>query len=282
MNRSDEPRMTTPIVPEPDNETTPRHRSPPRRERRVKTRALWLLCLILLAALVSMGVYYWFDRQEWQLKQRELDGQLSNLHARFDSLDDRQQGAGFKAQLNELSSNQQSLNERQQELTTLLKTLQDHAAKTDPEATAKRIESARKERDTLSATLDAMGRSLATLEQSSNKARAALDTRLKDAGTERGDLEQQLQTQSGTIRGLEDQMQSLVGQEFDKTLATVQERMDSVSSRIEALEEVSQQRQARFEELNAAIQSNRASLTELRQGQLALSASVENLGDRLE
>nr|WP_299241056.1 hypothetical protein [uncultured Halomonas sp.] len=282
MNRSDEPRLTTPIVPEPDNETVPRHRSTPQHERRVKTRALWLLCLILLAALVSMGVYYWFDRQEWQLKQRELDGQLSNLHARFDSLDDRQQGTGFKAQLNELSSNQQSLNERQQELTSLLKTLQEHAARIDPEATARRIESARKERDTLSATLDAMGRSLATLEQSGEKARAALDTRLKDAGTARDDHEQQLQTLSGTIRGLEDQMQSLAGQEFDKTLATVQEKIDSIASRIETLEETSQQRQARLEELNAAIQSNRASLTELRQGQLALSASVENLGDRLE
>ncbi|WP_048306534.1 hypothetical protein [Halomonas sp. PR-M31] len=282
MNRSDEPRMTTPIVPEPDNETVPRHRSSSRPDNRGKTRALWFLCLILLAALVSMGVYYWFDRQEWQTKQRELDGQLSNLHARFDSLDDRQQGTGFKAQLNELSSNQQSLNDRQQELATLLKTLQERAAKIDPEATAKRLETARKERDTLSATLDAMGRSLTTLEQSGEKARAALDTRLKDAGATRDDLEQRLQAMNGTITELEDQIQSFAGQDLDKTLATVQERMDSTASRIEALEEASQQQRARFDELDAAIQSNRASLTELRQGQLVLSASVENLSDRLE
>nr|WP_298415177.1 hypothetical protein [uncultured Halomonas sp.] len=274
--------MTRPIVPEPDNETVPRHRSSPRHERRVKTRALWFLCLILLAALVSMGVYYWFDRQEWQTKQRELDGQLSNLHARFDSLDDRQQGTGFKAQLDELSSSQQSLNERQEELTALLNELQERAAKIDPEATAKRIETARKERDTLSATLDAMGRSLATLEQSGEKARAALDMRLKDTNAAQDDLEQQLQSVNGTIDGLEDQIQSFAGQGLDKTLAAMQERMDSVASRIETLEESSQQRQARFDELYAAIQSNRASLTELRQGQLVLSASVENLGARLE
>lgn len=282
MNRSDEPRMMTPIVPEPDNETVPRHRSSPRRERRVKTRALWLLCLILLAALVSMGVYYWFDRQEWQEKQRELDGQLSNLHARFDSLDDRQQGSGFKAQLNELSSKQQALNDSQQKLTSQLQKLQGRTAKADPEAMARRLDTAKQERDTLTATLDAMGRSLATLEQSGEKSRAALETRLKTAETARGDLDQRLQNVSGTIDGVEDQMQSLAGQGFDKTLATLQERMDSIASRIEAVEESRQQQQARFDELNAAIQSNRASLTELRQGQLALSASVENLGTRLE
>ncbi|MGC3872318.1 hypothetical protein ACPF7Z_03480 [Halomonas sp. GXIMD04776] len=282
MNRSNEPQLTTPIVPEPDGETVTRHRSPSRHRRRAKTGALWLICLVLLAALVTMGVYYWFDRQEWQAKQRNLDGQLSNLHARFDSLDDSQQSNELETQLSELTSKQQSLDKRQQELTTLLQTLQERTGNADPEAMAERLDTAKQERDTLSATLDAMGRSLTILEQSGDKARAAIETQMKDADEARDDIDQRLQTLAGTIGRLENQTQALSEQEFDKTLTTLQDQMEGVASRIEALEKQAQQQQTRFDELNAVIESNRSSLRELRQGQLALSASVENLRTRIE
>lgn len=308
VDRSDEPRLTTPIVPDPNDELTSRQR--PASAPAARTWPLWLLCLLLAASLAALAGAYWLDRQRWQTIQRDLEGQLSNLHARFDSLDDRYASDDLGERLESLGTTQQDLQAQQEELVSALQSLEDSSADgANLEELIQRFDAAEEERDTLAATLEAMQRSLDIIEQSGEEARAALDSRLEDQATAQDETEQRLQALDATdnalasdVRGLneaneqvqnrvealdetytqlQERVQTLADSATGDDLATLESRLDRLATQLETLQSGSEERQARWEQLASRVESNQTGLTELRQNQLALSASLESLSNRI-
>ncbi|SDK99149.1 hypothetical protein SAMN05661010_00689 [Modicisalibacter muralis] len=296
VERSDEPRFTTPIVPDSDSELVARHRPPPVRRRRSRTWPLWLVCLLLTAGLVTLGAYYWIDRQTWLTSQRQLEGQLSNVHARLDSFgDSRGASNAIKQQLSDMQAAQQSLQAELAELRTTLNSLEENSA--DDAALselAQELQVADDQRDTLAATLDAMQRSLDIIERSGEEARASLETRVDDLAAAQDEAEQRRQALSvvddelgarlaqveTTQSQLQASLEKLASGSQDEALADLQGRLEDIAGTLEALQGNDAAQQERLDELSLRVSASQTSLTELRQNQLALNAIIESLDSR--
>lgn len=295
VDRSDEPRLTTPIVPDSDSEMIARHRSAPVRLRRTRTWPLWLACLLLCAGLVALGVYYWLDRQTWLANQRQLAGQLSNLHARLDSLGDSRNASSsdLEQRLADLQSAQQMLQTELSDLETTLSSLEESSADSVAlDELAQRFQAAEEERDTLAATMEAMQRSLDILEQSGEEARAVLTARLDDVEAALAEAERQRQAlaevdgefesrlaQLDTIQErLQASLESLSSGTQGEVLAALETRLDELAGAVETLRSDDTAQQERLDQLSSRIEASQTSLTELRQNQLALNATIEGMG----
>lgn len=290
VERSAEPRLTAPIVPDPNDELVAHSRSAA--APRPRTWPLWLLCMLLMAGLAAMAGLYWLDRQAWQATQRGLEGQLSNLHARFDSLDERRESNNTEEQLESLSATQQSMQARLAAFEGAMQRLDEQSV--DDSRLAKlvqQLQAAEAARDTLTAALEAMQSSLDTLEQSGKEAREALASRLESVEAKQDDTRQRLQAlndtdgelaaQMGTLNDaylqLQEQVESLPARDF----AGLESRLDQLAADIEALQSGSGD-QKRLTQLASQVASNQASLIELRQNQVGLSAEMESLSSRIE
>ncbi|WP_163648665.1 hypothetical protein [Modicisalibacter sp. 'Wilcox'] len=255
-----EPRLTAPIVPGPEDELSPRHRAVVS-GRRARTWPLWLLCLLLLAGLAALAGRYWLDRQAWQASQRELSGQVSNLHARLDSLDDSQgvSTATFEKRMASVDDGRARLRDRLDEMTSTLKSLDERTPdRASLDAVNRRLDDADQQRSTLADTLNAVQRSMTALEQQSGTARQALATRLSSLETARQTVAERLDT-------LKRSQDSATG------------RLDTLAGRMDSLAQSAQARQSQLDKLASRVDDLGASLTELRQNQVALSASLEAL-----
>lgn len=292
VERSDEPRLTTPIVPDSDSELVARHRPVPARRRRTRTWPLWLMCLLLTAGLAALGAYYWIDRQAWLVSQGRLEGQLSNLHARLDSVGDSRDVSNTTAQqLTDMQAAQSSLQAQFNELKTTLSSLEENSVDDDAfSALARKFQVADDQRDTLAATIDAMQRSLDILERSGEEARASLSARLDNLSAAQDEAEQRRQALSAsddelaerlaqtaaTQEQLQDSLESLASGTQGEVLADLQGRLEELASTLEALQSSDKAHQERLDELSLRISASQTSLTELRQNQLALNAIIES------
>jgi len=259
-DRDQEPRLTAPIVPGPEDELSPRQRAGGG-GRRARTWPLWLLCLLLLAGLAALAGRYWLDRQAWQATQRELGGQVSNLHARLDSLDDSQgvSTATFEKRMASVDEGQSQLRNRLDELTSTLKSLDERTPdRASLDAVNQRLDDADQQRSTLVDTLNAVQRSMTALEQQSGTARQALATRLASVEAARKTLGERLDA-------VKNSLDSATG------------RLDTLAGRMDSLAQAAQSRQSQYEKLTSQVDDLRAAITELRQNQVALSASLEAL-----
>ena len=276
VDRADEPRLTTPIVPGPGDELTT-HR-PAGNARGTRVWPLWVLACLLLAGLTTLAWLYWTDRQGWQATQRELEGQISNMHARLDGFDD---GRGMSPEqlsnkLGALGEDQQSLAQQLGELRTTVEGLEQSAAEsTRIDALVQRLDGLEAQGDTLAATLDAPRRSLTALEKQGNEARQGLSDRLsrlasdqQQATQRRETLAQRTDELARTQRTMQQQLAALG--DLEARIAKLGERVDSLNETRQAGQDQQQLLQARIDEIRAAI-------TELRQNQLAINASLESL-----
>lgn len=296
VERPDEPRLTTPIVPDSDSELVARHRPPPVRRRRTRTWPLWLICLLLTAGLITLGAYYWLDRQTWLVNQSQLEGQLSNLHARLDSFGDSRDASNtIEQQLSDMQTAQQSLQAELAELGTRLSRLEKNSA--DESALSeldRKLQVADDQRHTLVATIDAMQRSLDILERGGEDARASLAARLNDLTAAQDEAEQRRQAlgviddelesrlaQAETAQTqLQNSFESLASGTQDEVLADLQSRLEDIAGTLGTLQSNDATQQERLDQLSLSVSASQTSLTELRQNQLVLNAIIESLDSR--
>ncbi len=276
VDRADEPRLTTPIVPGPGDELTT-HRSPGD-ARSVRVWPLWLLVCLLLAGLTALAWLYWTDRQSWQTTQRELEGQVSNMHARLEGLDD---GRGMSPEqlsnkLGAFDEEQQSLARRLGDLRSTVAALEERAAEsTRIDALTQRLEGLEAQGDTLAATLDATRRSLTALEKQGNEARQGLSERLSRLASDQQQAAQRSEALAGRTDELVETQRSM--QQQLEALSELQTRIATLGERVDSLNETSQSQQGRQQQLQARIEEIRTAITELRQNQLAINANLESL-----
>nr|WP_297457030.1 hypothetical protein [uncultured Halomonas sp.] len=278
VERSDEPRLTTPIVPESDSELVARHRSPPVYRRRTRTWPLWVICLLLLVGLLVLSASYWIDRQTLMVDQRHLEGQLSNLHARLDSLgDSREVSNTIEQRLTDMQAAREALQAELGELKVSLDSLEQNSA--DDAALgelAQRFETANQRRDTLTATISAMQRSLDILEQSGEDARASLVARLDDMQSALDEMQERRRMLAEDDTELQSRLAGI--EETQAQLqASLESRLDEMAGTLETLQNADATQQQRLEELSASVSASQTSLTELRQNQLVLNAIIESL-----
>ncbi|WP_129140331.1 hypothetical protein [Modicisalibacter coralii] len=275
-DRDHEPRLN-PIVPGPEDELTQHHRAGAA-SRGGRTGPLWLVCLLLLAGLCVLSGWYWVDRQSWHETQRELAGQISNMHARLDGLDDGRgvSASTFEERIGQLSDEQQALDHRISELAGSVESLDQQAADNSAlAALEQRLDAARQQRDSLTATLSATQRSMNALEQKSDEGRQALATRLDTLEASRDELRER-------IASFEDASQTLTTrvEAMGKTLDDLDSRLGDLAGRVAALSDGADSRQAQWQTLDSSVSELRAAITELRQNQVAINATLESLGNR--
>lgn len=276
VDRADEPRLTTPIVPGPGDELTT-HR-PPGNAQSVRVWPLWLLVCLLLAGLTALAWLYWTDRQGWQTTQRELEGQVSNMHARLDSLDD---GSGISPEqlsnkLGALNEDQQSLSRQLGDLRSTVEGLAESTVEsTRIDAMAQRLDSLEAQGDTLADILDATRRSLAALEKQGNEARQGMSERLSRLASEQQQAAQRREALAGRTDQLARTQRSM--QEQLGALGELETRVATLDDRLDSLDESNQSQQSQREQLQARIDEIRTAITELRQNQLAINANLESL-----
>ena len=80
--RHDERRHAGPIVPDPTASLSAHRLRQPRAPR---LWPLWLLLLLLMAAMAGAGYLAWEERERLSREVERLQGELSNVHARFDA-----------------------------------------------------------------------------------------------------------------------------------------------------------------------------------------------------
>lgn len=274
-DRDHEPRLT-PIVPGPEDELTLHHRSGSA-NRSARTGPLWLLCLLLLVGLCALASWYWVDRQSWHDTQRELAGQVSNMHARLDGLDDGRDvsASTFEKRIGTLSDKQQSLDHRISELAGTVESLDQQAADSSAlEALEKRLDNARQQRDSLTATLSATQRSMNALEQKSDEGRQALATRLDTLEASRDELRQRLGSFDEASQTLTSRVEAM-----GKTLDDLDSRLGDLADQVSRLRDEADSRQSQWQKLDSSVSELRAAITELRQNQVAINATLESLGN---
>lgn len=275
--RPDAPRSPRPIVPDPDASlSAPRWRQPPP----PRIWPLWLLVLLLIAACAALAWAGWEERARLQAELARVSGEISNVHARFDT--DAGRGAALttlQARLDELANLEAELDavidqrlatletQRERRLAPLEETL---------DALETRLAALDDENDTLAATLAATRTSLDALERAGEEGRAALRERLaalddaREAETERREsLATALEELEGRLDDHRDAQQS--------RLAALDEALGTLEADVEALAGSRDDEQERIETLGNRLRDVESGQRELRQAQLAINAQFEAL-----
>lgn len=271
--RQDPRRYAGPIVPDPEASlTAQRHRYP----EPPTVWPLWLLVMLLAAGLGAAGWFGWQERQRLSAEVARLGGELSNVHARFDTA----LGEGDALQeLGQRVAAQAEENATQERRFEVLE--EDLAAGLDAlGAGIERLEGRLSRMGEAAATREAMlaafQDSLDALERAGEEGRAALEERMArlDAAND-GD--------AAVLEGLRESLAALesrlaatreAGEEardaLERRLAALDEAVEGVA---EAREDSRQERDA----LRTRLAALEAEAGELRRSQLALSARLEAL-----
>ncbi|MCE9684236.1 hypothetical protein [Halomonas alkalisoli] len=299
-----------PIVPDPDTSLT-RARRPSQPMPR-----LWPLRLMVFLLVIALGAVTWFgwqERQRFDEQWRQLTGELSNVHARFDA----EEGRGdrlevIESRLTTLENRGESLAARTANLEveveqgadideSRLDELDDRLA-----GVAEQLETMVEEAAYRDALLSATQVSMDALERASEEGRQALATRIETVADssqrtaeqlsewqgrfdELGDIRQDVLAEE--LAGRDERFQALLEQELaaldERTrsreaeligqLESVTERLDALNEELEGLASGQQEHQETVSRLQNRLTAMEAELIELRQTQLALSAGLEAL-----
>lgn len=292
--RPEEHRLSSPIVPDVNTSLTANHL---RHHRPARLWPLWFVILLLLLAIGGVSALAWQERMALHQAQERLEGQLSNVHARFDGFGEGQQEElePITERLDVLDSAQRALRDRLEEQEGLLESVRLTSA--DGEALSDlvaRFDDTREDVEALESLIVVVRQSLDALEESGAQSRAMLTGRL-------GRIEERLDEQQPNL----DEMASR-WEEVEPRLTALDESRRSLEERFDAIPDVDPQRLDeiaaelnRLEDSLVALQGVRdddqealagmrdrlgatqAELTELRQSQLATSAQLEALQSQL-
>ncbi|WP_192037057.1 hypothetical protein [Halomonas sp. YLGW01] len=246
---------------------------------------LWCLVLLLMGALAWLGYLAWQERLTLNAEIRQLQGQLSNVHARFDGLQDNRGGnlERFENALDVLGEEQGELVQRLNEQATQLARLGDSLSGVgDTQALVERLASQSDRQDTLQAVLDATRSSLDALERNGDDARAALTARLDRMEGNANALPERLDGLAEKLAQTEQRQsaQEVISASLMSSTRSLETDQDALASRLDALASTQDEAASTRETLARRLDEHRAQLTELRQSQLAISAQLESLESR--
>lgn len=246
---------------------------------------LWCLIFLLAGALGGFGYLAWQERLNLEKELRQLQGQLSNVHARFDGFD-ANRGSNlerFENALDALGEEQgqlvQRLNEQETQLADFRDTL---SGSDDSEALIARLNAQAERQDNLKAALDAIGTSLDALESNGNDARAALAARLDVIKGDTTTLDDRLDEVAAKLAQTEQRQsaQEVVSASLMSSTRSLETDQDALTERLDELATNRDEAATSREALLKRVDDYRAQLTELRQSQLAISAQLESLESR--
>lgn len=288
--RPEEERISPKIVPDAEASiTAQRHRYPP-------PPRLWpLWCLIVLLVIALAGVTYlmWRERTAMSDEFRRLEGQISNVHARFDVLDDERSDNvdSLDEQFESFLESHEALRERVEEQEQLLDSVRQASIENDElEPLQQRMEGLSDTLSTQESLIVAFRESLDALERAGEEGRAALGARLlgleqsQERNGERfATIDERLETLRETQqelrrdhRELEERIAEIPTVDPERQ-ERIEQEMDALASALETLEEQRDTDREEMEALRERLSDSRSELTELRQNQLALDASLEAL-----
>ncbi|SDK82930.1 hypothetical protein SAMN05192555_101295 [Franzmannia pantelleriensis] len=292
--RPEDQRLSSPIVPDVNASLTADHLRHPRSTR---LWPLWLMVVVLIAGLAGLAFAAWQERLALQRELDRLEGQLSNVHARFDGFDDEQDDElePITERLGALGDGQQALRDRLEEQEQLIESIRVASAEDEAVAQlASQFESLSEDMASLESLVGVVRQSLDALEEGGEQARAALDSRLERIETRVDEqapilasLDDEWHNLEPQLARLEEEQQALAAR-LDQQPELDPQRLEQLSDDLAALEVSLDQFEAEREddrqaltELRESLTSTRAELTELRQSQLATSAQLEVLQSQL-
>ncbi|WP_168012946.1 hypothetical protein [Halomonas salinarum] len=246
---------------------------------------LWCLVLLLSGALGGLGYLAWQERLSLQQELRQLQGQLSNVHARFDGLDANRGGnfEQFENALDVMGEEQgqlvQRLNEQEAQIANLR---EDMSGSTEIGTLDTRLDEQADRQENFQAVLDATRSSLDALERNGDDARAALSARLDVVKSDTAALEERMNTLAEKLTQTEQRQsaQEVVSASLMSATRSLEKDQDDLASDIEESATEWDQAESTQEAIQQRLEDYRAQLTELRQSQLALSAQLESLEAR--
>lgn len=246
---------------------------------------LWCLILLLAGALGGFGYLAWQERISLKADLRQLQGQLSNVHARFDGFDANRGGnlERFENALDALGEEQgqlvQRLNEQETQLADFRDTLSGNG---DSDALVARLNAQADRQDNLQAVLDATRTSLDALESNGDDARAALAARLDVTKSDTAALNDRLDELAAKLSQTEQRQsaQEVVSASLMSSTRSLETDQDALAARVDELATGRDEAATSREALLKRLDEYRAQLTELRQSQLAISAQLESLESR--
>ncbi|WP_373183479.1 hypothetical protein [Halomonas campaniensis] len=291
--RPDDRRYARPIVPDPDSSLSAyrlRHPPPPR------VWPLWLLILGLVAAGGALGWYGWQERNRLTADLARVSGELSNVHARFDT------ALGEGEALDEIEGRLASLERRDEALDGHLGVLEERLEEQNDdlderlEGLRERLTRIGEAAATREAMLAATGASLDALERAGEEGRAALEERIaalaeareRDARRlaefDEGLAELEADTGRGEALARLEQAQDSLEERLTEEARTREERVEALAARlagvaaeVEAAGGSRDDEAQRLEALAGRLGALEAEIGELRRSQLALSARLEAL-----
>lgn len=302
-----------PIVPDPDTSLT-RARRPAQPMPR-----LWPLRLMVLLLVIALGAVIWFgwqERQRFDEQWRQLSGELSNVHARFDA----EEGRGdrlevIESRLSTVENRGESLAARTANLEVEVEQVADmdesrlDAVEERLDDVAEQLEVRAEEAAYRDALLSANQVSMNALERAGEEGRQALTTRIEtvaDFSERTAERLSEWQARFDELEGIQQDVRATLAEEFaerderfqtllEQELVTlderiqaqeaelnhqfegVAERLDGLSVELEGFASGQQEHQETVSGLRNRLTAMEAELIELRQTQLALSAGLEAL-----
>ncbi|TDB05525.1 hypothetical protein [Halomonas marinisediminis] len=279
-------RYTGPIVPDPEASLAPYR---PRWPEPPRIWPLWLLVLILAGALVVMGWFGWQERQRLVSQNTRLSGELSNIHARFDTTIGEGDGIDRLKERVEALTRQDETHERhfdvvEEDIAAGLERLE--ALVEEQRTRLTRMGEAAANREAL---LSAFQESLDALERAGEQGRRALAERLDlvseshDASVQRlAELQGRIVDAADLNRAREEReaAESRLAAAQEAQLArleTLQARVATLADALEGAGEAREDRQQQQDALRSRLAALETDIGEMRRSQLALSARLEAL-----
>lgn len=298
--RHDERRHAGPIVPDPTASLAAhRLRQPPP----PRLWPLWLLLLVLLGALGGAGYLAWEERERLSREVERLQGELSNVHARFDT------ALGEGESLEAMEARLVALERRDEAHDGLLAVLEEDLeaglGERDERLAAlqERVMRIGESAATREAMLAATQLSLDALERSGAEGRAALASAIEGLEASVDGQEEVHRRHAERLDALEaglaalteesvanDALEALaaeqealaqrlrrVEEQGPASIAHLEERLAALGGELEALAEARDDEAQEDDALAARFAALEGEIGELRRTQLALSARLEAL-----
>lgn len=262
--RHDERRHAGPIVPDPTASLAAhRLRQPPP----PRLWPLWLLLLVLLGALGGAGYLAWEERERLSREVERLQGELSNVHARFDT------ALGEGESLEAMEARLVALERRDEAHDGLLAVLA--ATQLSLDALER---SGAEGRAALASAIEGVEASVDGQEEVHRRHAERLDT--LEAGlaalTEESVANDALEALAAEQEALAQRLRR-VEEQGPASIAHLEERLAALGGELEALAEARDDEAQEDDALVARFAALEGEIGELRRTQLALSARLEAL-----
>lgn len=246
------------IVPDVDQSLNARHLRQPKKPR---LWPLWLLVLMLIAALAVLAAGFWLERERLMGELEQVNGSVSNMHARLDAGDSDVQDklTLVQAQVSTLFQEQEQLamhfSSTREELLSLVPASEDRVSAKAIETLLQQVKVQQEAAEQRDAKLAALNDSFDALEDTAMRQHEQLGdgvARLEQAA------EQRVERDSATD---------------GKRFTALNETLEALANDVTALE----QSRAALDEKLGRLEALESDMRQIRQAQLAFSAQLEML-----